>query len=111
MNGLVVVGTDTDAGKTTFSLLLLAAFADRFDYWKPVETGAPDSHRVRRLVPHATVHEPVAQFRDPVAPCLAARREGKPMPGVAAIVAAIPKTTKPLLIETFGGPLSPLTDE
>ena len=30
MNGFVVVGTDTDAGKTAFSLLFLSAFGDQF---------------------------------------------------------------------------------
>src|SRR5262245_29230292 len=111
MNGFVVVGTDTDAGKTAFSLLFLTAFGDEFDYWKPVETGEPDSLRVRRLVPHTTVHEPTARFREPVAPALAAQREGRVMPGVAEILAAAPHSTKPLLIETFGSPLSPLTDD
>ncbi|MCE9561977.1 MAG: adenosylmethionine--8-amino-7-oxononanoate transaminase [Planctomycetes bacterium] len=127
MNGFVVVGTDTDAGKTAFSLLFLSAFCDQsvrqarfledseqacpFDYWKPVETGDPDSLRVRRLVPTATVHEPLARFVEPVAPALAAKREGRVMPGVAEILAAIPHTEKPLLIETFGGPLSPLTED
>jgi adenosylmethionine-8-amino-7-oxononanoate aminotransferase len=111
MNGLVVVGTDTDAGKTAFSLLFLSAFGEEFDYWKPVETGDPDSLRVRRLVPGMRVHEPVARFAEPVAPALAAAREGRVMPGAAEIVAAVPRAEKPLLIETFGGPLSPLTDD
>lgn len=111
MNGMVIVGTDTNAGKTTFSLLFLTAFADRFEYWKPVETGDSDSARVRKLVPRATVHPPLASFQEPVAPCLAAAREGKPMPSAAEIIAALPKTEKSLLIETFGGPLSPLTEE
>jgi adenosylmethionine-8-amino-7-oxononanoate aminotransferase len=111
MTGFVVAGTDTDAGKTAFALLFLAAFGDEFDYWKPVETGEPDSLRVRRLLPHVTVHEPVARFVEPVAPALAARREGRAMPGVAEILSAIPETPRPLLIETFGGPLSPLTDD
>jgi adenosylmethionine-8-amino-7-oxononanoate aminotransferase len=111
MNGFVVVGTDTDAGKTAFSLLFLSAFAEQFDYWKPVETGDPDSLRVRRLVPATTVHEPLARFTEPVAPALAAKREGRVMPGVAEILAAVPQTEKPLLIETFGGPLSPLTED
>jgi adenosylmethionine-8-amino-7-oxononanoate aminotransferase len=66
---------------------------------------------VRRHVPGSIVFEPLARFAEPVAPLLAARREGRSMPGVAAILAAIPATDKPLLIETFGGPLSPLTDE
>jgi adenosylmethionine-8-amino-7-oxononanoate aminotransferase len=111
MKGFVVVGTDTDAGKTAFSLLFLTAFPKQFDYWKPVETGEPDSLRVRRLVPTATVHEPLARFRDPVAPALAAGREGRLMPGVSEILAALPNVEQPLLIETFGGPLSPLTDD
>jgi dethiobiotin synthetase len=110
MNGFVILGTDTDAGKTTFALLFLSAFGEHFDYWKPVETGEPDSLRVRKLVPRVTVHEPLARFRDPVAPALAARRERRSMPGVAEIVAAIPRTDRPLLIETFGGPFSPLTE-
>ena len=33
------------------------------------------------------------------------------MPGVAEILAAPPATDRPLLIETFGGSLSPLTDD
>jgi adenosylmethionine-8-amino-7-oxononanoate aminotransferase len=111
MNSFVVVGSDTDAGKTAFALLFLSAFGDQYDYWKPVETGDPDSLRVRRLVPGCTVHEPLARFREPVAPALAARREGRPMPGLAEILAARPRSIRPLLIETFGGPLSPLTDD
>ena len=82
MTGFIVVGTDTDAGKTAFSLLFLTAFAHRFDYWKPVETGDPDSLKVRTLVPEVTVHEPLARFREPVAPALAARHEGRVMPEV-----------------------------
>ncbi len=111
MSGFVVVGTDTDAGKTAFSLLFLSAFADRYAYWKPVETGDSDSERVRRLAPAATVFPQLARFREPVAPALAARREGWTMPGVADVVAAVPATDRPLLIETFGGPLSPLSDD
>ena len=82
MTGFVVVGTDTDAGKTAFSLLFLTAFADAFAYWKPVETGDSDTEKVRRLVP-AAVHNPLARFAEPVAPPLAALRAGHAMPGVA----------------------------
>ena len=110
MKGFVVVGTDTDAGKTAFSLHLLTAFADQFSYWKPVETGESDTEKVRRLVPTATVFNPLARFTDPVAPALAARREGRPMPGVGEILAAVPASDRPILVETFGGPFSPLTD-
>src|SRR5262249_32597602 len=77
-------------------------------YWKPVETGASDTEAVQRLVPAATAFPPLARFRDPVAPPLAARREGRPMPGVSEIVASRPRSPLPLVVETFGGPLSPL---
>jgi len=111
MTGFVIVGTDTDAGKTALSILLLTAFPDQFAYWKPVETGDSDTEKVRRLVPNAAVFDPLARFAEPVAPVLAARREGRPMPGVDEILAAIPSTDRSLLIETFGGPLSPLTED
>ncbi len=111
MNGFLVVGTDTDAGKTAFSLLFLAAFAEEFAYWKPVETGESDTEKLRRLVPSAEVFDPLARFAEPVAPVLAAEREGRAMPGFAAILEARPRSERPLLIESFGGPLSPLTRE
>ena len=98
---LVILGTDTDAGKTTFALLFLTAFRDRFEYWKPVETGDSDSEKVRNLVAGAKVFPPLAGFAEPVAPALAAKRECRSMPGVAEITAALPASEKPLLIETF----------
>jgi adenosylmethionine-8-amino-7-oxononanoate aminotransferase len=119
VTGYVIVGTDTDAGKTAFAAMFLAsggrqppdATANTFAYWKPVETGESDTDRIRRLVPNATVFEPLARFQEPVAPVLAAKREGRPVPGIDAILAAVPKANQPLLIETFGGPLSPLTED
>ena len=104
---LILLGTDTDAGKTTFALLWLAAFADEYAYWKPVETGDSDTETVRRLVPAATIFEPIARFREPVAPPLAARLEGKSIPS-AEQLAIVPSTPLQLLIETFGSPFSPL---
>jgi adenosylmethionine-8-amino-7-oxononanoate aminotransferase len=111
MSDLIVLGTDTDAGKTTFSLIWLTAFGDRYAYWKPVETGDSDTARVRRLAPLANVWEPVARFGEPVAPPLAARREGRPLPSAAEITLARPAGDRPLLIESFGGPLSPLNED
>ena len=109
MTGLVVLGTDTDAGKTAFSLLWLYAFPATA-YWKPVETGDSDTETVRRLAPHAAVHPPLARFAAPVAPPLAARREGRQCPPAAVIVAAKPAADR-LLIETFGSPFSPLNED
>jgi adenosylmethionine-8-amino-7-oxononanoate transaminase/dethiobiotin synthase len=111
MTGYVVLGTDTDVGKTALSAQWLAVFSEQFVYWKPVETGESDAEKVRRLVPAARVYDPLARFAEPVAPALAARREGRPMPGVAEVLAAVPAADRPLVIETFGGALSPLTDD
>jgi adenosylmethionine-8-amino-7-oxononanoate aminotransferase len=113
MSDLLILGTDTDAGKTTFALLWLAAFADGYEYWKPLQSGDSDTEKVQRLVPAAWVHPPLGQFREPVAPLLAARREGGQVPAAQAIVAAKPTPRhlgRHLLIETFGSPLSPLNE-
>lgn len=113
MNHLLILGTDTDVGKTTFALLYLAAFATRWEYWKPVESGASDSQLVQRLLPEVHVHPPVKRVPQPLAPPLAARLAGEVIPSPAALAAACPTPTAPqrcLLIETFGSPFSPLTD-
>lgn len=111
MKNLIVLGTDTDAGKTTFSAMWLSVFADRWAYWKPLETGTPDSESIRTLVPRAKVFPSLAHFEEAVAPALAARRAGRSIPGAADIVLAQPISTLPCLIETFGGPMSPLSDD
>jgi adenosylmethionine-8-amino-7-oxononanoate aminotransferase len=113
MGDLLILGTDTDAGKTTFALLWLAAFADRYAYWKPIETGDSDTQRLCNLVPAAQVHASMLRLQEAVAPLLAARKEGGTIPVASAIAAAKPSHGSPgrqLLIETFGGPLSPLND-
>lgn len=110
MSDLILLGTDTDAGKTSFALLWLTAFGHEYAYWKPVETGPSDTDRVRELVPAARVHDPACRFEEPVAPALAARRAGRVVPPAAELMAARPASDVPLLIETFGGPLSPLNE-
>jgi len=111
MTDLLILGSDTDAGKTTFALLWLTVFADRYAYWKPVETGESDTDRVRRYVPGAVVHAPTVRFRQPVAPARAARGEDRTVPSAAELAASRPLVEgKRLLIETFGSPLSPLTE-
>ncbi len=110
MTNLTILGTDTDAGKTTFALLWLAAFPGDWHYWKPLETGESDSEKVCHLIPETVVHAPIAQFDEAVAPPLAARRVGRMIPSTAGIVEQMPKVS-PLLIETFGSPFSPLNDD
>jgi adenosylmethionine-8-amino-7-oxononanoate aminotransferase len=113
MTDLLLLGSDTDAGKTTFALLWLAAFPNDYEYWKPVESGDSDTEQLRRLVPTATVHDPLRRFRHALAPLLAARLEGGDIPPAAALAAARPVPGGPgrhLLVETFGSPLSPLSE-
>lgn len=108
---LIIIGTDTDAGKTTFALLWFSAFSSEYAYWKPVETGAPDSDLARQLVPHGVVYAPAQRFADPVAPPLAARRQGEHVWTAERLAAARPASVgRALLIETFGSPFSPLND-
>ncbi len=111
MKNVIIIGTDTDAGKTTLSLLVLSRDPDRFRYWKPVETGTSDSETIRRLVLTSRVIPSLGQFQDPVAPPLAARLAGLPMPTIDDVCAAVPKDdSRPILLETFGGPFSPFTE-
>src|SRR5436309_8905991 len=111
MTDLVILGTDTDVGKTTFALLWLAAFAERYEYWKPIGTGDSDSQRVRELVPAAEVHPALKHFAQAVAPPLAAELADDVIPSAKDIVAATPRlyhAGRHLLVETFGSPYSPL---
>ncbi len=108
---MIVLGTDTDAGKTTFALLWLALFADRFDYWKPVETGTSDTQTVCALLPAAPVHAPACRYAQPLAPPLAARAQGAHVPDAMELLTRRPRPASGhLLIETFGSPLSPLNE-
>lgn len=108
MSNILLLGTDTDAGKTTFALLWLARFHDRFAAWKPVETGPPDSDAYARLTPETHVYPSVVRLRTPVAPPVAARCEGRAIPSAQQLVEMQPEGR--VLIESFGGPFSPLND-
>jgi dethiobiotin synthetase/malonyl-CoA O-methyltransferase len=77
-DNFILLGTDTDAGKTTVALLWLSSFGDAWEYWKPVESGESDSATVARLVPTANVHRPVQRLGAPVAPPVGGRGVGAP---------------------------------
>jgi adenosylmethionine-8-amino-7-oxononanoate aminotransferase len=110
MNDVIILGTDTDAGKTTLALLWLTAFADQYDYWKPIETGPSDSTTLANLVPSARIYPPVCRLGPSVAPPLAARWENTTIPTANALASARPASDKHLLVETFGSPFSPLNE-
>lgn len=107
---IVIVGTDTGVGKTIFSAGLVGALGAY--YWKPVQSGLgeeTDSETVARLSGAPTSHIlPEAwRLKLPASPHLAARAEG-----VEIDVAKLdpPACDGPLVIETAGGVMAPLTD-
>ena len=106
---LLILGTDTDAGKTTFASLWLASLPGVCSYWKPVETGASDSKKIHSLLPQTVIHESAMRLRAPVAPSLAARLENQTIPSSFVLAAQAPADSN-VLIETFGGPFSPLNE-
>ncbi len=106
---LVVVGTDTGIGKTTFSAGLTGALDAA--YWKPVQSGdldATDSDTVLRLAgidPRQIVPE-IYRLKTPASPHLAAEIDGVEIDPAALV---LPKTDRPLIVEGAGGLLVPLT--
>ncbi len=113
MTNFVIIGTDTDAGKTTFALLWMSRFPGACEYWKPFESGESDTLTIQTNVPEATCHPPIHRFAEAVAPPLAGRSENVQIPTAEHIVAQIPNTSREqrsLVIETFGSPFSPLNE-
>lgn len=106
----VIVGTDTNVGKTVFA----AALADALgaDYWKPVQSGLEDETdsqtvvRLAGLTPDRILPE-VWSLPLPASPHIAARAAGVEI-DVAKLTP--PQDVSPLVIETAGGVMVPLTD-
>ena len=106
---LVVCGTDTDVGKTIVSAWLVQGL--KAYYWKPVQSGLDgggDRGRVRdllklsddRLLPAAYA------FQQPVSPHWAAEIDGVELDPRAL---TLPAVDGPLVVETAGGLMVPLT--
>src|SRR5215831_10289951 len=105
---LFVTGTDTGAGKTLLSALLVAALQRK--YWKPIQTGASegtDRQTVMRWadVGEANTYPEAYLFDPPVSPHLAAERQG-----IEIDFNRIrrPESASPLIIEGAGGLLVPI---
>lgn len=114
---LVVVGTDTNVGKTVASALLLRAALRRgidAAYWKPVQTGSDcDTTTVRELsgAPSERLLRNLAHFPLPASPHEAAAAAGASIE-VPAITAALQQHLRDapgrrLLVELAGGLLVP----
>lgn len=116
MNGLFVTGTDTGVGKTVLTVLLachLRATGLRVAAFKPVCSGGrDDARRLRAALGGTLTLDEINpwHFRAPLAPLLAARREGKRvrLAEVVAHVRELRRHCDVLLVESAGGLLSPL---
>ena len=107
----VIVGADTNVGKTVFAAALADALGAH--YWKPVQAGLTpetDSQTVARLgglSPDRIVPE-AWRLPTPASPHIAARAAG-----VKIDVAALhpPRSVAHMIIETAGGVMVPLTED
>ncbi|MGQ0527698.1 MAG: dethiobiotin synthase [Alphaproteobacteria bacterium] len=108
MNGFVIAGTDTDVGKTVFAAALMSAL-NAF-YWKPVQCGTKegtDTKTVQSLsgltdekfLPEKYI------FANPLSPHRAAELDRAKVDRGTLKVPAV----SPLLIETAGGLMVPMT--
>jgi len=108
---LVIVGTDTDVGKTVVSALVVQGLGAT--YWKPVQSGLEeggDSGRVQRLLdlPPERVLPEAYRFQAPVSPHWAAEREGVQIDRQTLELPTLERVPGPLVVETAGGLLVPL---
>jgi dethiobiotin synthetase len=113
---IFITGTDTGAGKTVLTALLvrfLCARGVNAAALKPVCSGGRDDARVLRAAMNGALTLDEINpwhFRAPIAPLLAARRERRHvhLSEVLAHIRAMQKRFDVLLIEGAGGLLSPL---
>ena len=106
---LVICGTDTDVGKTIVSALFVQGL--EATYWKPVQSGAEgggDRQRVIDLLelPKERWQPEAYAFQAPVSPHWAAEREGR---CIDPEQLQLPAIDGPLVVETAGGLMVPLT--
>lgn len=106
---IVVAGTDTDIGKTVFAAALTSALEGY--YWKPVQAGLAgetDSEVAARLGDLAASHvlPEVYRLRTPASPHFAADIDGVEIDARELSPFGLPT---PLVVETAGGLMVPLT--
>ena len=106
-----VTAIGTDSGKTLVSALLTEALG--FDYWKPVQAGAPtDSDTIAGLISEAEtrIHQEAYYLQKPASPHDGAAEEGTRL-SLEHIKASLPQTDKGLIIEGAGGLMVPLNEQ
>jgi dethiobiotin synthase len=112
---LVVLGTDTDVGKTIVAAALLRAASKEgpAHYWKPVQSGPDCDTQTVKSLSAGEVLDPGYTFDLPASPHEAARAEGREvdleeLDRMLSEHLTLPGT---LVIEPAGGVQVPLTDE
>ena len=121
MMSFIVIGTDTEIGKTITCAILLARYAATipFAYWKPIATGSiedRDTLTVKSLCGNKVEVLPESYlFEPPVSPHLAARQAGRVIDPQKILQALNnyqeAEPNRPLLIEGVGGLLVPLNEK
>lgn len=103
MNRILVAGIGTGVGKTVVSAILTTLFEG--DYWKPIECGESDSAIMRQWLSQSHhIYSPAYSLKAPQSPHHAARLEN-----IAIEPFIPPNSIRPLIIESVGGVLVPLS--
>jgi len=109
-NAFAVVGIHTGIGKTVVSAVLTHAL--NAHYWKPIQAGLEerDSDTVKMLIADGEmrVYPEAVALKMPASPHTAAAAEGVVIDYQSFI---IPSASRPLIIETAGGVMSPVSDD
>lgn len=113
-----VTGTGTDVGKTYFSSLFMAKYAEKysFQYWKPIQTGileSSDTQFIQKItkLPIENFRSPLYELKAPASPHYAAKLENQEI-DPKFVLGEISKVRKQnVLIEGAGGIFVPWTDQ
>ncbi|MCL2541647.1 MAG: dethiobiotin synthase [Nocardioidaceae bacterium] len=108
---IVVTGTDTDVGKTIATAALATTAGDRVVVVKPVQTGVPaeahdDADATTVLALAGCPVQELTRLDDPLAPDVAARRQGVRIPPVevhAAYIRTLANDYDTIIVEGSGG--------
>ncbi len=112
MSGAIVIaGTDTDVGKTLVSAGLMLCLPQAC-YWKPVQAGTEpmtDTEAMQTVtgLPEERFLPEAYRLATPASPHLAARLDDTV---IAPSELALPQINAPLIVESAGGVMVPLTD-
>lgn len=118
MNALLIAGTDTDAGKTVLTTALIAYWqqychAQTLGVMKPVQSGLGDRELYAQLFSLDPNEVTPLHFQAPLAPPLAAEREGRriSLEPIWQAFEALRRQRDFVLVEGLGGLGSPVTRE